>query len=227
MRRAVLVVIGVVGLVAACSGSGDVAVGPGTGGATSAPVTTAESGATTTSTETTVATQTTTSEATATTATTTTATTSGTGTVSGCPAGSWVADTDQIAAFFKQLNIPGFTVTARGRVLWDLTPDGHYTIRSDGYGIDLTGATDAKVDLSGEVSGTYTVKGKVLTPTAVSNDLKVTATVAGVTIDASQFTDQLTSAFPSAPVPFRCTGGNLELTITAAGKTLIQVWKPA
>jgi hypothetical protein len=226
MRSKVLFLIGVVavlGVAAACSGgSNDVSSGA-TSTVAGAATTTAASSTTSTSA---ARTTTTTGRSTTTRASTsTTAATSGGG-ANGCPVGSWVADTDEINSFFSQLQLPGVTISAHGRVLWELNPDKTFALRSDGYGIQLTGPANATVDLTGQETGTYTFDATTLTPTLVDNQFHVNATVGGVSIPGDQFADALLRAFPSSAVPYQCTGGNLVLMVNTGGRTIPQTWKP-
>jgi hypothetical protein len=159
----------------------------------------------------------------------TTGTTSG-GTASGaCPVGRYTADAADIDQVFSNLPLGGQAdIKAKGSVQLELKDDQTYTITANGYGLSISGTIQGNVDLDGTLSGTYTATNGVLSTQVKDNNLKGTATIGGVTIDASAFSDYLTQSLDLASVPYQCQNGNLVLQqANGAGGTISVTWKAA
>jgi hypothetical protein len=160
----------------------------------------------------------------------TTVTTSRGGATNGaCPVGRYTADAADIDQVFSNLPLGGqANVTAKGSVLLELKPDQTYTITANDYGLSISGTIQGNVDLDGTLGGTYTANNGVLTTEVKDNNLKGTATIGGVTIDASAFSDYLTQSLNLVSVPYQCQGGNLVLQQgNGAGGTITVTWKAA
>jgi hypothetical protein len=159
----------------------------------------------------------------------TTGTTAGGATNGACPVGRYTADAADLDQVFSNLPLGGqANVTAKGSVLLELRPDQTYTITANGYGLSISGTIQGNVDLDGTLDGTYTANNGVLTTAVKDNNLTGTATIGGVTIDASAFSDYLTQSLNLVSVPYQCEGGNLVLQQgNGAGGTITVTWKAA
>jgi hypothetical protein len=159
----------------------------------------------------------------------TTRTTAGGQADGACPVGRYTADAADIDQVFSNLPLGGQAdITAKGSVLLELRADQTYTITANGYGLSISGTIQGNVDLDGTLSGTYTATKGVLSTEVKDNNLKGTATIGGVTIDASAFSDYLTQSLNLVSVPYRCQDGNLVLQQgNGAGGTISVTWKAA
>ncbi len=130
-----------------------------------------------------------------------------------CPQGTWIGSSAELQKFYDAIGAAsGGTITVRGQVLLELTPDGTVRWTPQDWGITATFAGVASdASLTGTISGTYTVDGDMLTTTNVDNQLEVQVTVNGVAIDAQGALAEAFAEFPINDSTYACTADGLVL----------------
>jgi hypothetical protein len=138
-------------------------------------------------------------------------TTAPAGPTADCPQGSWIGTSAELQKFYDEIGAAsGGTITVRGQVLLELTPDGtvRWTPQEWGIATDFAGAV-SDATLTGTIGGTYSVDGGLLTTSNVDNQLEVSVTVNGVAIDASGALADAFAQFPINESTFACTPDGL------------------
>lgn len=183
------------------------ALAAGEGGSDGATTTTAAPATTTTTTE-------------ATTTTTTTTTLPPTTTTTEpepepdptCLVGAWVVPQDQLTRFYDALAVDAgggelqFEIV--GQMLLTFGEDTYQYLPDFFLQVEVAGLTGTG-DVSGSITGSYTVADGIITTSNESNDTRLTIDVMGQSIDG---TDILNSILASAPInsaPYECVGEDL------------------
>ncbi len=137
----------------------------------------------------------------------------------GCPVGNWSIPPDQIQGFYAAVgNTVDSEFTASGTTAIAFRPDHTFAYLLDGFHLDTSsGGTETMVDLSGMVTGTFTVADGRLATADVVPAVTGTATVGGHVIDAGPTVSALMSSFPFDGAMVDCTASDLTLTFDIGG----------
>lgn len=144
-----------------------------------------------------------------------------------CLPGTWKMDQSALDRYYGDVNSAlagaGVTFTPAGSATLVMGADGSYSwmpvVQLDA---DVSGTTIA-VSIGGNLDGTYTVAGNLITTTTTSTDgLQVAATIDGVPTDAGAVTEQIAAA-PITNATYTCAGDTLTLATDIGGATATSV----
>jgi hypothetical protein len=139
-----------------------------------------------------------------------------------CLIGDWVLAEDQMQSFYDAIStevesvsftVEGDTGLSFTATDYRYTPDFTLVLEIDNVG-NGEGVT------TGSLGGTYTATGGVITTTLADNDVAVTVTVLGQTIDGSDLFGSFIESDPINAAPFDCSSGAPVLQFeTPTGRT--------
>ncbi|WP_298945189.1 hypothetical protein [uncultured Microbacterium sp.] len=133
-----------------------------------------------------------------------------------CVIGDWTTSEADLVAYYDQVNAAlagaGATFTPVGSAGLSMRADGTYSWLPD---VQLTAdvaGTQILIDIAGSIDGSYTVRGDTIaTQNDSTENLQISATIAGVATDPGTIGDQIGGA-PLANATFTCSPSTLVLT---------------
>ncbi|WP_298742115.1 hypothetical protein [uncultured Microbacterium sp.] len=133
-----------------------------------------------------------------------------------CVIGDWTTSEADLVAYYDQVNAAlagaGATFTPAGSAGLSMRADGTYSWLPD---VQLTAdvaGTQILIDIAGSIDGSYTVSGDTIaTQNDSTENLQISATIAGVATDPGTIGDQIGGA-PLANATFTCSPSTLVLT---------------
>lgn len=131
-----------------------------------------------------------------------------------CLIGNWVITLDEMNAYYDALEValdaPGFDITiTSGAVGLVMGPDTYEYSANFALDVSVSG-TAGSGQTSGAVSGAWSSDGEIISAETGASNLNITMTVAGVTIDGSEFGNDLLTSNPIHEAPFDCAGPTID-----------------
>lgn len=120
-----------------------------------------------------------------------------------CLIGAWVVNEADLQRFYDSMDTPA-EFTVEGNTGLSFTADSYeytpgFTLTIDMGGMDATGT------MTGSIAGSYTTDAGVITTSNDENNIDLTVTVSGRTIDASALGEGFLGASPVNSANFACT----------------------
>jgi hypothetical protein len=129
----------------------------------------------------------------------------------GCMIGSWTAP---VAREFGNLGLSarsnGAVRGATGLLSLRFTADRKWTFTYDQVKLDMAAGS---VDVSGPITGAWSLDGSTLTSTIGTSSIKATMAIGGLSIGAPGAVTNVLRTLPPNQVFVRCTGGGLQFQL--------------
>jgi hypothetical protein len=141
-----------------------------------------------------------------------------------CLVGSWLVTEDEMNGYYDVLETnlsadgPAPTFDITGDVLLSFTPTEYVYTADFELFLEVAGQSGNGV-VSGTANGTWSSADGIITTEQVSSDLELMVTVAGITLNGSDFAGGLLDSVPINDAPFDCAGPTLSFQAGVDEKT--------